>query len=136
MDDDAQNALRCKAGGRSPSRIDLPVIPRDLDAGGPHGERVIQADDRETSGANFFDSTRRCRGWASSVTTRARGISGLTVIDVVGADQSLTEYLTYLDRSHLRVQCLGGAGRSYSFRWASGYTNGKDMRIQGVLEHV
>jgi hypothetical protein len=39
-----------------------------------------------------------------------------------------------LDKSRLLVRCDGVDGASYQFAWASGYTNGSDIRIQGVLE--
>ena len=86
------------------------------------------------SGANFFDAQKRHRGSATLVTKRVPALSGLTVIDVVGADVPLTEFLARLDRSRLLVQRPSDGGTMYSFRWASGYTNGAEVRIQGMLE--
>jgi hypothetical protein len=91
----------------------------------------------ELGGARFYDDARRDRGWAGAVTLRARGIGSLTVLDIVGADGDLVAYLSLLDHSRLVVQYTGADNReaSYRFRWASGYTNGGDVRVQGVLEH-
>jgi len=66
------------------------------------------------------------------VTKRESTVSTLTVFDVVGAEPALARSLSFLDRSHLRIE--GNDGSSYKFRWASGYGNGQDVRIQGVLE--
>jgi hypothetical protein len=86
----------------------------------------------ERSGARFFDEGSRDLGWASAVTKRASMVSTLTVFDVVGAEPALARSLSFLDRSRLRIE--GSGGTSYKFRWASGYGNGADVRIQGVLE--
>ena len=84
------------------------------------------------SGARFFDEGSSDLGWASAVTKRANAVSTLTVFDVVGAEPGLARSLSFLDRSRLRIE--GPDGTSYKFRWASGYGNGLDVRIQGVLE--
>jgi hypothetical protein len=88
----------------------------------------------EQGGVRFFDRSKRDRGWASCVTKRAKGLSFLTVIDVVGADSELAIFLAHLDRSHLVVRQAAGGAALFDFRWASGYVNGPEMRIQGVLE--
>jgi len=84
------------------------------------------------NGARFFEKGGRELGWATAVTKRASMVSTLTVFDVVGADPALARSLSFLDRAHLRIE--GSDGSSYKFRWASGYGNGQDLRIQGVLE--
>jgi hypothetical protein len=68
------------------------------------------------------------------VSKRVRGLSELTIIDVVGADAGLAAFLVHLDKSRLVVQESSG-DTLFSFRWASGYVNGLDIRVQGVLEH-
>ena len=85
------------------------------------------------SGARFFDRGRDL-GWARKVTKRARMVSTLTTFDVAGAEPELAKLLSFLDRGRLRIQCTDLEGTSYEFRWASGYGNGLDVRIQGVLE--
>jgi hypothetical protein len=85
------------------------------------------------SGARFFDRSRDL-GWADTVTKRVRAVSTLTTLDVAGAEPELARILGFLDRGRLRIQCTDLAGTSYAFRWASGYVNGHDVRIQGVLE--
>jgi hypothetical protein len=91
----------------------------------------------EQGGARFYDDAKRDRGWAGAVTLRPRGIGTLTVLDIVGADGNLVSFLSLLDHSRLVVQYTGADNReaSYRFRWASGYANGGDVRVQGVLEH-
>ena len=88
----------------------------------------------ERSGARFFDENRRDRGWASRVTKRGQALSPLTVLEVIDPEPELAEYLGLLDGNRLLVQYTDDEGMSYSFRWASGYPNGKSVRIQGVLE--
>jgi hypothetical protein len=85
------------------------------------------------SGARFFDENKRDRGWAKKVTKRAQAPGRLTVLDVVTTEPSLASFLTGLDRSGLRVQYTDVSGASYTFAWASGYENGTQIRIQGVL---
>jgi hypothetical protein len=53
---------------------------------------------------------------------------------VVLAEPPLAAHLRALDKTRLVVRCDGLDGASYSFAWASGYANGNDIRIQGVLE--
>jgi hypothetical protein len=85
-------------------------------------------------GAIFFDSNNRLRGWASRVVERTGGLSRLTSIDVEGADAGLSEFLTHLDRTHIVVRDRNTESTLYAFRWASGYTNGSGIRVQGMLE--
>lgn len=86
-------------------------------------------------GGRFFDNKKMYRGSADTVTARQRAFLGLTVLDVVGPDDGLTEFLTRLDRRRLVVQNPGDGSALFTFRWASGYPNGKDIRVQGVLDH-
>ena len=65
---------------------------------------------------------------------RGRTLSSLTVFDVIEPEADLAAYLSLLDGSPLTVQYTDEDGVSYQFRWASGYPNGKDVRIQGILE--
>lgn len=85
-------------------------------------------------GARFFDKSKQDLGRAVQVKTRIRSGSTLTVLDVSGAEPQLARSLTLLDRSRLRIHCEDAARTCYVFRWASGYNNGSDVRIQGVLE--
>jgi hypothetical protein len=85
-------------------------------------------------GARFFDRSRRDIGWAASVAKRPPALGGLTVLDVMLAEPGLADSLRVLDKSRLVVHCDGLEGASYRFMWASGYTNGTNIRIQGVLE--
>ncbi len=87
----------------------------------------------ERGGARFFDETTRDRGFARKVTRRAPGLGGLTVLDVAAPEPALAQFLTTLDKHRLSVHFTELAGESYVFRWASGYHNGLDIRIQGVL---
>jgi hypothetical protein len=89
----------------------------------------------ETSvGARFFDRERRDLGWAARVAKRPPALGGLTVLDVMSAEPVLAAYLRALDKTRLVVRCDGLDGASYKFTWASGYANGNDIRVQGVLE--
>jgi hypothetical protein len=85
-------------------------------------------------GARFFDCDSRDRGWARKVTRRVPGLSSLTVLDVVAPEPALAQFLTTLDKNPLTVQVTEISGESYEFVWASGYNNGADVRIQGVLD--
>jgi hypothetical protein len=87
----------------------------------------------EGGGARFFDENKRDRGWAKKVTRRAHNIGKLTVLDVTTTEASLADFLVGLDKGGLRVQCTDVSGESYVFAWASGYENGAQIRIQGVL---
>jgi hypothetical protein len=98
------------------------------------GLEVIQTKDTAVAGPKFFDERKNCRGSATLVSKRVRGLSELTIIDVVGADEGLAVFLAHLDRGRLVVQESDG-GMIFRFRWASGYVNGHDIRVQGVLEH-
>jgi hypothetical protein len=89
-----------------------------------------------SSGARFFDEKKQDRGWAKKVTVRPRFIGRLTVLDVVTTEAALASFLTALDGSALHVQCTDVSGASYRFRWASGYENGSQIRIHGVLADV
>jgi hypothetical protein len=89
--------------------------------------------DTELFGARFFKE-RRDLGRATRLTRRLRSEGTLTVLDVAGAELELARALTLLDRSRLRIECEDAARTCYVFRWASGYGNGADIRIQGVLE--
>jgi len=85
------------------------------------------------SSARFFDENDEDRGWAKKVTKRAKAVGRLTILDVVTTEASLASFLTGLDRSTLHVQCTDISGVSYKFAWASGYENGSQIRVQGVL---
>jgi hypothetical protein len=85
-------------------------------------------------GARFLDHNRQDLGRAARVVKRSPALGGLTVLDVTTAEPVLAAYLRALDKSRLVVRCDGVDGVSYRFAWASGYANGSDIRIQGVLE--
>ena len=88
----------------------------------------------EPCGARFFDKLKQDLGRAARVTTRLRSGTTLTVLDVTGAEPKLARALTLFDRSRLRIHWEDAAQTCYVFRWASGYENGSDVRLQGVLE--
>jgi hypothetical protein len=81
-----------------------------------------------------LDEKKRDLGWAGKVSKRDPSLGGLTVLDVATADPLLAIYLRSLDKGKLFVNSGDAAGQSYAFAWASGYANGQDIRIQGVLE--
>jgi hypothetical protein len=85
-------------------------------------------------GARFYDHNRRDLGWAARVAKRPPALGGLTVLDVMTAEPVLAAYLRALDKARLVVRCDGVDGASYRFAWASGYANGNEIRVQGVLE--
>jgi hypothetical protein len=85
-------------------------------------------------GTGFFDGQKKFLGWASLVTQRSRAQSDLTVLDVVGADAGLTAFLAQLVRSSLVVQEPGSGDTLFRFQWASGFVNGPDIKIQGILD--
>jgi hypothetical protein len=85
-------------------------------------------------GTGFFDGQKKFRGWASLVTKRSRAQSDLTVIDVVGADAGLTAFLSQLVGSSLLVQEPASGDTLFNFQWASGFVNGKDIKVQGKLD--
>lgn len=88
----------------------------------------------EPCGARFFDKVKQDMGRAVEVRTRQRSGSTLMVVDVTGADPELARALTLLDRGRLRIHCEDAARTCYVFAWASGYGNGADIRVQGMLE--
>jgi len=85
-------------------------------------------------GARFFDEKRRDLGWAGKVSLRKLTLGGLTVLDIATADPSLANYLRSLDKGRLFVHSADTLGESFDFAWASGYANGLEIRVQGVLE--
>jgi len=87
-------------------------------------------------GARFFDGKRHDLGWATQVSLRKPSLGGLTVLDVANSEPALARSLLMLDKSRLLVRCQDAAGGSWDFTWASGYSNGPDIRIQGVLAYV
>lgn len=88
----------------------------------------------EACGARFFDKEREDLGRAVQVSARPRKGSTLTLVDVTGAEPELARILTRLDRGRLRIHWEDAAQTCYVFTWASGYSNGADVRIQGILE--
>jgi hypothetical protein len=85
-------------------------------------------------GARFFDEKRREIGRAAGVAKRPPALGGLTTLDVTTAEPLLAAHLRMLDKTRLFVRWDGVGGTSYQFAWASGYANGNDIRVQGVLE--
>lgn len=85
------------------------------------------------SGARFFDHRRRDLGWAFKVSKRHPLVGNLTVLDVSTTESALAASLVSLDNQPLLVQGSGPSSASYAFSWASGYANGGDIRIQGML---
>jgi len=90
----------------------------------------------ELGGARFFDSRKRDLGWATRVSQRKPSLGGLTVLDVTTSEPSLTSSLVTLDKARLFVTSLDVEGGGWDFMWASGYANGREIRIQGVLVPV
>jgi hypothetical protein len=84
--------------------------------------------------AEFFDEHRRSRGAAASVVVRPTSLSGLTALDVAGADGGLTHFLYGLDKARLTIRNAATGAAWFTFRWASGYSNGDGIRVQGLLE--
>jgi hypothetical protein len=95
-------------------------------------DRVDQGGDR--GGARFFDEDSRDRGWAAKVSKRVVALTGVTILEVTATEPTLTEYLAALDRGRLTVQHTDASGERYTFAWASGYEDGNEIRIQGVVE--
>jgi hypothetical protein len=96
---------------------------------------MIDSQERDPVGAGFYDGRKTFQGEASLVSRRNRALSELTVLDVVGADPMLASYLAHLDRSRLFIRDRITGDALFTFRWASGYVNGSDIRVQGVLDH-
>ena len=112
-------------------------ILRDRQATSAQGDGVVDvAQSLAASGAGFYDGRKAFRGEARLVSKRHRALSELTVIDVVGADAGLASYLAQLDHSRLVVRDRASGDALYTFLWASGYVNGTDIRVQGVLDHA
>jgi hypothetical protein len=99
-------------------------------------EAVTNSDDASSGKTDFFDDRKRFRGWARLVSKRKRPLSDLIVLDVVGAEPALSEFLAHLDKSRLVLREPTSGTTLFNFQWASGYVNGNDIRIQGILEHV
>jgi hypothetical protein len=95
---------------------------------------VTSSKSRDLGGARFVDAAKRDRGCANLVTMRGEALSGLTVLEVFGADPQAAQFLARLDRSRLVIQDPSTGSALFKFRWASGYENGKDLRVQGQLE--
>jgi len=88
-----------------------------------------------SDGARFFDEKKRDLGWAAKVSKRNHPtLGGLTVLDIATAEPSLALFLRSLDKGRLFVQPTAVLGESFDFAWASGYANGQEIRVQGVLE--
>jgi hypothetical protein len=87
-----------------------------------------------SAGARFFDAKKRDRGWATKVTRRSHTLGALVVLDVTTTEPSLAGFLRTLDKGRLHIRRNGPQGRSYVFTWASGYENGTEFRVRGVLE--
>jgi hypothetical protein len=86
-------------------------------------------------GARFFDEKKRDLGWAAKVSKRNHPtLGGLTVLDIATAEPSLAMFLRSLDKGRLFVRPTDVLGESFAFAWASGYANGQEIRVQGVLE--
>jgi hypothetical protein len=87
-------------------------------------------------GARFFDASNRDLGWATRVSLRKPSLGGLTVLDVTTSEPALAMSLLTLDHGRLLVKSGDAVGGGWDFLWASGYANGRDIRIQGTLVHV
>jgi len=83
--------------------------------------------------ARFFDSRQLDQGCAGHVVHRAPSLGGLTVLQISDVEPSLASFLVSLDNKAIRVECVAD-GPTFRFKWASAYSDGKMMRIQGVLE--
>ena len=90
----------------------------------------------EPGGARFFDARKRDLGWATRVSLRKPSLGGLTVLDVTTREPALAVSLVTLDHGRLLVKAADALGGGWDFVWASGYANGPEIRIQGVLVHV
>jgi hypothetical protein len=90
----------------------------------------------EQTGARFFDGRGKDRGWATRVTLRPPVVGRLTVLDVTTGESALASFLRTLDKSRLRVQRQGERAASYVFTWASGYANGAEIRVRGLLDRA
>jgi hypothetical protein len=88
------------------------------------------------SGARFFDGRRRDLGRATRVSERKPLLGTLTILDVTTSEPALAASLLMLDKGRLLVKGEDSAGGGWDFMWASGYANGSNIRIQGVLVHT
>jgi hypothetical protein len=84
-------------------------------------------------GARFFDRNRRDLGWAFRVSRRVPLLGGLTLLDVSTTETELAASLLALDNDPLFVESGDPTGQRYAFAWASGYANGNQIRVQGML---
>jgi hypothetical protein len=87
-------------------------------------------------GARFFDGKKRDLGWATRVAQRKPSLGRLTVLDVTTSEPALANSLLILDKGRLLVRSRDAVDGGWDFVWASGYANGRDIRIQGVLVQV
>jgi hypothetical protein len=85
-------------------------------------------------GARFFDGSKRDLGWAFRVSKRTPLLGSLTVLDVSTTEEALAASLVALDNDRLLVETDGPGAERMAFAWASGYSNGTQIRIQGMLE--
>jgi hypothetical protein len=84
------------------------------------------------NGARFYDGRRRDLGWATRVERRRPSLGGLTALDITTSEPALASSLLMLDKARLTMTSVV-PGESLVFVWASGYANGHEIRVQGVL---
>jgi hypothetical protein len=94
-----------------------------------------EAESSLVHGARFFDGKKRDLGWAAKVCKRKPSLGGLTVLDVTTTEVGLATFLVSMDKEQITVLSGDQAGESYAFAWASGYANGREIRVQGILEN-
>jgi hypothetical protein len=106
------------------------------------GERILglmegeYKSSTEPGGARFFDCKKRDLGWATRVSLRKPSLGCLTVLDVTASEPGLAQSLLSLDHERLLVKRGDAVLGDWDFAWASGYMNGREIRIQGVLVHT